>query len=162
MILLREKGAHGVSARCEQNYMLLPQRSQGSTLTNHMLRRILIANTTTVASQTYRISPAHMASTSQTASSNRQAITAQPKLQKSHVMLFMVCITQQQLLTGFCLHWPVTRVTCDQTCCCCLFWHLPSASSQTNRPSDYCWISSWLDECKVVYHSSQWLRLSSD
>ena len=41
----------------------------------------------TVASQTdpiaIIISPAHMASTSQTASSNRQAMTAQPKLQKS-------------------------------------------------------------------------------
>ena len=66
MILLREKGAHGASARCEQICMLLPQRSQGSTLKNHML---LIANTTTVASQTDPISPAHMASTSQTASS---------------------------------------------------------------------------------------------
>ena len=49
MILLCEKGAHGDSARCEQIRMLLPQRSQGSTLKNHML---LIANTTTVASQT--------------------------------------------------------------------------------------------------------------
>ena len=68
MILLREKGAHGASARCEQMCMLLPQRSQGSTLKNHML---LIANTTTVASQTDPISPAHMASTSQTANSNR-------------------------------------------------------------------------------------------
>ena len=67
MILLREKGAHGASARCEQICMLLPQRSQGSTLKNHML---LIANTTSVASQTDPISPAHMASTSQTASSN--------------------------------------------------------------------------------------------
>ena len=79
MILLRKKGAHGVSARCEQTCMLLPQRSQGSTLKNHML---LIANTTTVASQTDPISPAHMASTSQMASNNRQAMTAQPKLQK--------------------------------------------------------------------------------
>ena len=34
MILLREKGAHGASARCEQICMLLPQRSQGSTLKN--------------------------------------------------------------------------------------------------------------------------------
>ena len=50
MILLCEKGAHGDSARCEQIRMLLPQRSQGSTLKNHML---LIANTTTVASQTW-------------------------------------------------------------------------------------------------------------
>ena len=68
MILLCEKGAHGDSARCEQIRMLLPQRSQGSTLKNHML---LIANTTTVASQTDPVSPAHMASTSQTASSSR-------------------------------------------------------------------------------------------
>ena len=82
MILLREKGAHGASARCEQICMALPQRSKGSTLKNHML---LIANTTTVASQTDPISPTHMASTSQTASSNRQAMTAQPKLQKSYL-----------------------------------------------------------------------------
>ena len=37
MILLSEKGAHGVSSRCEKVGMLLPQRSYGSTLTNHML-----------------------------------------------------------------------------------------------------------------------------
>ena len=37
MVLLSEKGAHGVSARCEKVCMLLPQRSQGSTLENHML-----------------------------------------------------------------------------------------------------------------------------
>ena len=55
--------------------MLLPQRSQGDTPKNCML---LIANTITVASQTDPIRPAHMASTSQTASSNRQATTAQP------------------------------------------------------------------------------------
>ena len=40
IILLCEK-AHGDSARCEQIRMLLPQRSQGGTLKNHML---LIAN----------------------------------------------------------------------------------------------------------------------
>ena len=79
MILLCKKGAHGISARCEQIHMLLPQRSQGSTLKNHML---LIANSTTVASQTDPIRPAHMASTSQTTRSNWQAMTAQPKLQK--------------------------------------------------------------------------------
>ena len=45
MILLRKKKAHGFGVRCEQICMLLPQRSQGSTLKNHML---LIANTTTV------------------------------------------------------------------------------------------------------------------
>ena len=55
MILLREKGEHGVSSRCEKVGMMLPQRSYGSTLKNHML---LITN------------------------SNRQAMTAQPKLQK--------------------------------------------------------------------------------
>ena len=49
MILLNEKGAHGVSSRCEKAGMLLPQRSYGSTLKNHML---LITNSTTVASQT--------------------------------------------------------------------------------------------------------------
>ena len=79
MILLSEKGAHGVSSRCEKVGMLLPQRSYGSTLKNHML---LITNSTTVASQTNPVSPVHMASTSQTANSNRQAMTAQPKLQK--------------------------------------------------------------------------------
>ena len=45
MILLSEKGAHGVSSRCEKVGMLLPQRSYGSTLKNHML---LITNSTTV------------------------------------------------------------------------------------------------------------------
>ena len=53
---------------------------------------LLIANITTVASQTYPISPAHMASTSQTASSNGQAMTAQPKLQKS----LHACASQKQ------------------------------------------------------------------
>ena len=38
--------------------MLLPQRSQGSTLKNHML---LIANGATVASQTHPVSPVYMA-----------------------------------------------------------------------------------------------------
>ena len=47
MTLLCEKGAHGDSARCEQVCLLLPQRSQGSTLKKHML---LMANSTTVAS----------------------------------------------------------------------------------------------------------------
>ena len=79
MVLLSEKGAHGVSAWCEEVCMLLPQRSQGSTLKNHML---FITNSTTVASQTNPVSPVHMANSSQTASSNRQAMTAQPKLQK--------------------------------------------------------------------------------
>ena len=32
MVLLSEKGAHGVSVRREQVCMLLPQRSQGGTL----------------------------------------------------------------------------------------------------------------------------------
>ena len=35
MILLSEKGGHGVSSRCEKVGMLLPQRSYGSTLKNH-------------------------------------------------------------------------------------------------------------------------------
>ena len=48
VILLSEKGAHGVSSRCEKVGMLLPQRSCGSRLTNHML---LITNSTTVASE---------------------------------------------------------------------------------------------------------------
>ena len=51
MVLLSEKGAHGVSVRCEKVCMLLPQtlKSQGRTLKNHMH---FIANSTTVASQT--------------------------------------------------------------------------------------------------------------
>ena len=49
MVFLSEKGAHGVSARCEKVCMLLPQRREGGTLKNHML---FIANSTTVASQT--------------------------------------------------------------------------------------------------------------
>ena len=51
---------------------------------------LLIANTTTVASRTDPISPAHMASTSQTASGNWQAMTAQPKLQKSRCDLLLL------------------------------------------------------------------------
>ena len=39
MILLCESRADGDSARCEQVYRMLPQRSQGSTLKNHMLCR---------------------------------------------------------------------------------------------------------------------------
>ena len=78
MDLLSGKGAHGVSARCEKVCMLLPQRRQGSAalraLEDHML---FIANGTTVASQTNPVSPVYMASTSQTASSNWQAMTAQ-------------------------------------------------------------------------------------
>ena len=76
MVLLSEKGAHGVSARCGKVCMLLPQRSQGGTLEN------FVAKSTTVASQTNPVSPVYMASSSQPASSNRQAMTAQPKLQK--------------------------------------------------------------------------------
>ena len=49
MVLLSEKGAHGVSVRREKVCMLLPQRSQDGTLQNHMH---FIANSTTVASQT--------------------------------------------------------------------------------------------------------------
>ena len=48
MVLLSEKGAHGVSARREKVCMLLPQRSQGGTLENHTH---FIANSTTVAGQ---------------------------------------------------------------------------------------------------------------
>ena len=36
MVLLSEKGAHDVSARCEKVCMMLPQRSQGSTLKNQI------------------------------------------------------------------------------------------------------------------------------
>ena len=80
MVLLSEKAAHGISARHEKVCMLLPQRSQGSTLKNHMF---LIANSTTVASPTNPASPVYMASASQPTSSNRQAMTAQPNLRKS-------------------------------------------------------------------------------
>ena len=52
--------------------MLLPQRGQGGTFKNHMH---FIANSTTVASQTNPVSPVHMASASQPASSNWQAMT---------------------------------------------------------------------------------------
>ena len=80
MVLLRGKGAHGVSVRREQVCMLLPQRSQGGTLE---IRMHFVANSTTVASQTNPVSPVCMASASQPASSNWQAMTAQLKLQKS-------------------------------------------------------------------------------
>ena len=79
MVLLSEKGAHDVSARCEKVRMLLPQRRQGSTLENRLL---FIANSTTVASETNPVIPVYMASNSQI-SSNWQAMTAQPKMQKS-------------------------------------------------------------------------------
>ena len=78
VVLLREKRAHGVSARCEKVCMLLPQRSQGGTLKNHMH---LVANSTTAASQTNPVSPVYMASASRPTSSNQQAMTAQPTLQ---------------------------------------------------------------------------------
>ena len=45
MVWLSEKGAHGLSAKCEKVRMLLPQRNQGSTLENHML---FMANSPTV------------------------------------------------------------------------------------------------------------------
>ena len=80
MVLLSKKGAHGVSGRCEKVCMSLPQRGQGGTLKNQMH---FIANSTTGASQTNPVSPVHMASASQPASSNWQAMTAQPKLQNS-------------------------------------------------------------------------------
>ena len=54
--------------------MLLPQRSQGGTLENHML---FVANSTTVASHTNPVSPIYMAGASKPAGSNWQAITAQ-------------------------------------------------------------------------------------
>ena len=79
MVLLSKKGAYGVSARREKVCMLLPQRSQGGTLKNHML---FIASRTTVASQTNLVSPVYMASAKQPVSRNWQAMTAQPKLQK--------------------------------------------------------------------------------
>ena len=84
MVLLSEKGAHGVNARCKKVCMLLPQRSQGSTLKiicfSSPIAPLLQAN---LLSQTNPASPVDMVSTSQTASSNWQAMTTQPKLQKS-------------------------------------------------------------------------------
>ena len=79
MVLLSEKGARGVSTKREKVCMLLPQRCQGAILGNRMH---FIANCTTVARQTNPVSPVYMASASQPASSNWQAMTAQPKLQK--------------------------------------------------------------------------------
>ena len=79
MVLLSRKGAHSVSVRREKVCMLLPQRSQGGTLENHMH---FIANSTTVASQINPVSAVHMVSASQPAISNWQAMTAQPKLQE--------------------------------------------------------------------------------
>ena len=73
MVLLSEKGAHGVSARREEVCMLMTQRSQGGTLENHMH---FITISTIVASQTNPVSPVYMASASQPASSNWQAMTA--------------------------------------------------------------------------------------
>ena len=93
MMLLCKKSAHG--ARCEQVYMMLPRRSQGSTLENHMH---FLANSSTVASQPNPVSPVHMASTSQTASSSGRAMTTQPKLQKA-------------------LHAPSRNNEADNTCC---------------------------------------------
>ena len=55
MMLLREKGAHGVSAQCKEVRMLLPQWSQGSTLKNDVA---FIANSTTFASQCLSTWPA--------------------------------------------------------------------------------------------------------
>ena len=46
MMWLSKKGAHGVSARCEEVCMPLPQRYQGSTLVIFLL---FIANSTSVA-----------------------------------------------------------------------------------------------------------------
>ena len=60
--------------------MLLSQWSQASTPQNHMP---FIASSTTVVSQTNPVGSVYMASTSQTASSNRQAMTTQSKLQKA-------------------------------------------------------------------------------
>ena len=62
MVLLSEKGPHGVSSRCEKvrNAMLLPQGSQSSTVENHMF---FIANSITVASQTNPVSRVYMAMT---------------------------------------------------------------------------------------------------
>ena len=72
MILLSKKGAHGLSDRYAEVCMLLPQWSQGSTLRSHVP---IIADSISVANQTNPVGPVYMASTSQTASSNRQAMT---------------------------------------------------------------------------------------
>ena len=69
IVLLSEKGAHGVSARRKKLCMLLPQRRQGST---------------TVASQTNPVSPVHMASANQPASSDWQRSTEKCR-EASHV-----------------------------------------------------------------------------
>ena len=71
--------------------MSLLQWRQDSALENHML---FIANSTAVASQTHPVSPVYMASASQTASSNGQAMTAQPELQKRRMR--PACAPQKQ------------------------------------------------------------------
>ena len=63
--MLSKKGVHGVSVSREKICMLLPQRSQGGALEKQMR---VIANSTTVASQTTPVSPVYdvyMASASQ-------------------------------------------------------------------------------------------------
>ena len=70
MIVLSEKGAHGVSSRCESfkgpHAAASREPGQYSVTGNHML---FIANSTTVASQTNPVSPqaVYKASTSHTA-----------------------------------------------------------------------------------------------
>lgn len=56
------KTLSGTLSGVTRSARLLPQRSQGSILENHML---LIANSVTVASQTNPVIPVHMVSTSQ-------------------------------------------------------------------------------------------------
>ena len=60
--------------------MLLPQRSQGSTLEASIIQ---YCNVVYNVDQTNPVSPVYMASTSQTASRHYQAVTPQPKLQKA-------------------------------------------------------------------------------
>ena len=68
MIVLSEKGARGVSSRCESfkgpHAAASREPGQYSVTGNHML---FIANSTTVASQTNPVSPVYKASTSHTA-----------------------------------------------------------------------------------------------
>ena len=68
-----------VSVRGVKGLHAVATKEPGSTLKNPMH---FIANSTSVASQTNSVSPVYMDSASQPASSNWQAMAAQPKLQK--------------------------------------------------------------------------------
>ncbi len=61
------------------------------------------ANSTTIASQAHPVSPSNMSSTSQTTSSNRQAMATKPKLQKA---LHVPTRNRQMTITPTKAVWP--------------------------------------------------------